>query len=159
MTLWAFGFEAIGVIEGSNFKLLCCVWIAAWHFYVIAHWKLGAFCHQILPDILRKSSAGRHFTLNIRFYFTKMSRKIHKICHLLQSWSRLEFQANCWIIHPHSTSILCPEKVVCFLHLLHIFVHFRLDFIMEANTMDPDQTAPDLFVWFDSLRPINNSFS
>ena len=23
MTLWAFGFEAIGVIEGSNFKLLC----------------------------------------------------------------------------------------------------------------------------------------
>ena len=22
MTLWAFGFEAIGVIEGSNFKLL-----------------------------------------------------------------------------------------------------------------------------------------
>ena len=23
MTLWAFGFEAIGVIDGSNFKLLC----------------------------------------------------------------------------------------------------------------------------------------
>ena len=25
MTLWAFGFEAIGVIEGSNFKLLCSI--------------------------------------------------------------------------------------------------------------------------------------
>ena len=24
----------------------------------------------------------------------------------------------------------------------HIQVHFRLDFIMEANTMSPDQTAP-----------------
>ena len=24
----------------------------------------------------------------------------------------------------------------------HIQVHFRLDFFMEANTMNPDQTAP-----------------
>ena len=34
----------------------------------------------------------------------------------------------------------CPENVVCFLHLQ---VHFRLILIMEANTMNPDQTAPE----------------
>ena len=40
----------------------------------------------------------------------------------------------------------CPENVVCFKHLLHMIekinVHFRLLLIMEANTMNPDQTAP-----------------
>ena len=40
-------------------------------------------------------------------------------------------------------TFLCPENVIC-LCLLHNYfqVHLRLDFIMEANTMNPDQTAP-----------------
>ena len=29
----------------------------------------------------------------------------------------------------------------------YIQVHFRLDFIMEANTMNPDQTAPKSRAW------------
>ena len=42
-----------------------------------------------------------------------------------------------------SRCYFCPESVVCFLRLAeNIQVHFRLDFIMEANTMNPDQTAP-----------------
>ena len=36
----------------------------------------------------------------------------------------------------------CPENVCFFLRLLHIQKHFRLLLIMEANTTDPDQTAP-----------------
>ena len=40
-------------------------------------------------------------------------------------------------------AIFCLEDVDCFLHLLHISeVYFRIDFIMEANTMNHDQTAP-----------------
>ena len=38
----------------------------------------------------------------------------------------------------YSPLFFCPESAVCFLYLLHIF---RLDFIPEANTMIPDQTA------------------
>ena len=30
-------------------------------------------------------------------------------------------------------------------------VHFRLDFIMESETMDPDQTAPMVAVWSRSM--------
>ena len=33
----------------------------------------------------------------------------------------------------------------------HIQVHFRLDFYMEANNMNPDQTAPEGAVWFGSI--------
>ena len=33
----------------------------------------------------------------------------------------------------------------------YIQVHFRLDFIMEANTMDPDQTAPLGAAWSGSI--------
>ena len=36
--------------------------------------------------------------------------------------------------------MFCHDNV-CFLRLLHIF-NFRLDFIIEATTMNPDQTAP-----------------
>ena len=39
-------------------------------------------------------------------------------------------------------STFCPDNAVCLLRLLHIQVHLKLDFIMEANTMNPDQTAP-----------------
>ena len=37
----------------------------------------------------------------------------------------------------------CPENVVCLLtSAAYIQAHSRLDLIMEANTMNPDQTAP-----------------
>ena len=39
--------------------------------------------------------------------------------------------------------LFCPENVVCFLHLLHIFMFFRLDSFLELNNMNPDQTAPE----------------
>ena len=42
-------------------------------------------------------------------------------------------------------------KCVCFLHLLYIQVHFRLDCIKEANTMNPDQTAPLGVVWSGTI--------
>ena len=38
--------------------------------------------------------------------------------------------------------ILCPEKMSALTPAACFQVHFRLDFIMEANTMNPDQTAP-----------------
>ena len=42
-----------------------------------------------------------------------------------------------------SAHIFGPENVVCFLRLFAcIQVHFRLVFIIEVNTMNPDQTAP-----------------
>ena len=41
-----------------------------------------------------------------------------------------------------------PENIVYFLSLLHILL------IMEANTMNPDQTAPKgAFVCVDALHP------
>ena len=49
----------------------------------------------------------------------------------------------------YTDNIFGLENVVCFLCLLHyIQVHLRLDFIMEANTMNPDQTAPEnMLIW------------
>ena len=35
----------------------------------------------------------------------------------------------------------CPENIVCFLRLLHIFKCNPDNFINEANNMNPDQTA------------------
>ena len=37
-----------------------------------------------------------------------------------------------------------PESVICFLHLSHIFKYTSdyVFFIMKANTINPDQTAP-----------------
>ena len=48
-------------------------------------------------------------------------------------------------------AIFLSWKCCLFLSLLHIFVHFRLDFIMEVNTMNPDQTAPLEAVWSGSI--------
>ena len=42
-------------------------------------------------------------------------------------------------------TFLCSKNVLCFLvfkSAAYIQVHFRLDFIIEANTMNPNQTAP-----------------
>ena len=40
-------------------------------------------------------------------------------------------------IYPYLTIILCSEMSVAYIQ-----VHFRVDFIIEANTINPDQTAP-----------------
>ena len=43
-----------------------------------------------------------------------------------------------------------PLKILLlFTSATYIQVHFRLDFMMEANTMGPDQTAP----WRSDLGP------
>ena len=42
---------------------------------------------------------------------------------------------------PLSCPYFCPE-MSAFSSAAYIQVHFRLNFIMEANTMNPDQTAP-----------------
>ena len=40
-------------------------------------------------------------------------------------------------------SIFCTENAICFFtSAAYIQVHFRLDFIMEANTLNPNQMAP-----------------
>ena len=44
-------------------------------------------------------------------------------------------------LKPYPSIYFCPENVVCFICLLHIF-KCTSDFNMEANTMNPDQTAP-----------------
>ena len=49
------------------------------------------------------------------------------------------------VLNTYPATIFPPENVICFLRLLrpmYIQMHFRLDFFMEANTMDPDLTAP-----------------
>ena len=33
----------------------------------------------------------------------------------------------------------------------YIQVHFRLDYFMEANNINPDETAPSWAVWFGSM--------
>ena len=44
---------------------------------------------------------------------------------------------------PSTANIFCPESAACFLHQLHIIqMHFRLLLIMDANTVNSDQTAP-----------------
>ena len=44
--------------------------------------------------------------------------------------------------NPYLATKFCPENVVCFLRLLHILrMLFRLDFFMEADNINPHQTA------------------
>ena len=47
------------------------------------------------------------------------------------------------IFNPYPADIYCPEEC-CLLcsSAANIQVHLRLDFIMETNSMNPDQTAP-----------------
>ena len=45
--------------------------------------------------------------------------------------------------NPYPAEFFFPEYFICFLSVAFTQVKFRLDFfIMEANTMNPDQTAP-----------------
>ena len=52
------------------------------------------------------------------------------------------------------TGCLLPENIVCILRLLHFFfqLHFGLYFIMEANTINLDQTGP-LRLWYIRTLP------
>ena len=44
---------------------------------------------------------------------------------------------------PYPATNFCPETVICFFtSAAYIQLHFRPDFIMEANTMNPYQAAP-----------------
>ena len=54
--------------------------------------------------------------------------------------------ASIQIFNPYLPSIFCPENVGCLsavcTSVAYFQVHFWLEFIMETNTMNPDQTAP-----------------
>ena len=67
------------------------------------------------------------------------SNKIWKCC-LLQI-----IGGALWVkfVDPYPANIFCPE-MSAFMSAAYIPVHFRLDFIMVANTMNPDQIAPRL---------------
>ena len=54
-------------------------------------------------------------------------------------------RCECCLILSPQFFFFCPEIAVCFFTsaaYMYIQAHFRLDFIMGANTMSPDQTAP-----------------
>ena len=44
-------------------------------------------------------------------------------------------------INPYPAHIFVLKCFLLFTSAAYIQVHFRLDFFMEANNMDPDQTA------------------
>ena len=45
--------------------------------------------------------------------------------------------------YPYPTNFFCPENVAClFLSTVNILMQSRLDFFLEVNNMNPDQTAP-----------------
>ena len=56
------------------------------------------------------------------------------------------------LCNPYPTTIFLSWKCcLLFMPAAYIQVHFRLDFIIEANTMNPDQTAPKGAVWSGSI--------
>ena len=46
------------------------------------------------------------------------------------------------VLDPYANIVSCSENVACLLHLLHISYALYTTFIMAANIMSPDQTAP-----------------
>ena len=62
---------------------------------------------------------------------------------IILSW----FQGK--VFEPLSGQYIFVKKNVRFLLLLHIYIqmHFRLPLVIDANTMNPDQTAPKEAVW------------
>ena len=68
-------------------------------------------------------------------------------CRILSTFIKLPFIIKIfvfsifeWPFYTGFNVYICPEYVVCFLSLLH----FRLDFLMEANNMIPYQEQSDL---------------
>ena len=47
-------------------------------------------------------------------------------------------------------TLILPIFFVCLLHLLHIFIALINTFTREANTINPDQTAPSL-LWVHTV--------
>ena len=45
------------------------------------------------------------------------------------------------MLHPYTDNIFFPECCLLSMNAAYIQEHFRINFIMEANTMNPDQTA------------------
>ena len=59
------------------------------------------------------------------------------------SCRNIEMNSSPTVFKPYSPPPPSPENVVSFLCLLHIFYYTSdLDFFMEANHMNLDQTAP-----------------
>ena len=49
-----------------------------------------------------------------------------------------------YLINPYPAKYMCPESGgLLFMSAAYIQVHVSLDFIMEAHTMNTDQTAPE----------------
>ena len=52
---------------------------------------------------------------------------------------------------PLACQYFVTKMLSAFLSAAYIQVHLRLGFILEANNMNPDQTAPLGAVWFGSI--------
>ena len=50
------------------------------------------------------------------------------------------------------------KNLVCFSHLLHIFTSILTNLSIEANNVDPDQTAPIGAVWSGSTMFVQDAF-
>ena len=86
---------------------------------------------EVLPSLMQYGSKKQ---ININ----------HLVYILLCLTSHMKYQ----VLFPLKMKICCLigahqffPKNVCLLHLLYI-LHFRVDIIMEASTMNPGQTAP-----------------
>ena len=64
-----------------------------------------------------------------------------------------KFGECCIFIYPYPINMFLSWKCnLLFKSVVYIQVHFRLDFVMEANTMNPDQTAAQMgAVWSRSM--------
>ena len=52
------------------------------------------------------------------------------------------FKINCSNVLKFRTLVACQKCCLLFTPTAYIQENFRLEFIMEVNTMNPDQTAP-----------------
>ena len=59
-----------------------------------------------------------------------------------------------WSVNIHLSTLIMPRKPasenVCLCHLLNILANFQTYFCIQANSVDPDQTAPRGAVWSGS---------
>ena len=70
----------------------------------------------------------------------KIPNSVHFFIYFFELWQLFGYTMI------RELTLIQPENAVCFLNLLDI-----LDFIMEANTMKSDQTAPLGAVWSQSI--------
>ena len=48
-----------------------------------------------------------------------------------------------FVLNPYPANVFVLKMLPAFVSAAYILAHFRLDFFMEANTTNPDQTAPN----------------